>query len=314
MIKNLEEKIENVLLERYGILVKNISRSEVGDVSQVFFTDDYVVKVKNSEELNFGGMSFWHGLQNDNIVKVPELVKTFNGSIYMFDEDKAYIVSERIDRVSREVTPERCVRMGQMLRKLHGYGREKEREDELVKYQYLDGFEKLESLEVRDELEPLKESTLDFRKEVVDDVQTRITNIPYDKYDVFLQHCDFQLENLIFAEDGIYLTDFDFVSLGYSANEVVRMMIELIDETGELEYVENFFDAYSDKEKSFSWYEGMMRIYLKYLLFNCFPLYMNNLSKDRIETVLDQRENRINVLLDNWTDFEDIIGRCQNGR
>ncbi len=318
MVTKLDEDdlfdITYVIEQNYPIdsnlSAEKLSKPSVGDVNNVLFTDNYLIKVVKKDNFNEKSIKFWNNLHEKNIVNVPKLFQTKKGDLYVKTDDKVAFVSEKLDIDDYSLTENVGARFGEILKNLHTYGKLKtvhvpdsQLERVKRKYAYLKNFDRMASHSLEGSKEELRKDSLNFREKVFKENRSKFVDVDYEK-PVFLQHRDFQIDNLLKCDGHFYLIDFDFVGYNYAAMEVVRMIIELYMKAGR-EPVRAFFEQYSDPAKFVNdYYKDMPNIYLRYLLFNDFPFYLNTLNYEQMEELVRQRHERIQLLLNEWEEIK----------
>lgn len=116
------------------------------------------------------------------------------------------------------------------------------------------------------------------------------------------------------TNEEIVVTDFDFAGIELPATETVRFLVEILikypDKGKKL--AKKFMQGYkSVSPPEFLIHKYSVPIYLKYLLFNTFPLYLDIDPNKKIK-LLRERDIFLQTLLENYNFLQELFGGEKN--
>lgn len=261
-----------------------------GNINNVYISDDKVFKVEKKSGMNshkIGYINFLHS----NGFPVPEILDRFqyNGN--------HVTVFEYIEKTDREMTCDDFSSLGNILSNMHLAGINFMSSNRLPAYEYSTDFREWQNLNLNKETEGMREICLSLREIAYDTYREPVNCVEYLEFKTAFLHRDIKFDNIILVEPltppcstRFFLIDFDFAGLNFPAWEFIRLMNDIDREKGE-EATISFVKAYGSNNMLRCTPWNALCMYLRYLIFNSFPFYIDKPVDDICEMAKQRNES-----------------------
>jgi len=305
-------RLVEILKNRYGIHESTEDLKVVKSPFKEIFIGESACAYIYSKDFNVDRISFWYKLYEHGL-PVPEIKTPLSGGMFTRLNDKIVVVSEVLPS-SQELWDEDYTKLGKIMAGLHSFGEDYARSKTNLEEWYSQGFDKFLGMDIDDpKLSEFATNSYLWRAHVLSKFYKFFLTGESFSYSIYLCR-DFKHGNLVKTNEEIIVTDFDFAGIELPATETVRFLVEILikypDKGKKL--AKKFMRGYkSVSPPEFLIHKYSVPIYLKYLLFNTFPLYLDT-DPDKKIKLLRERNTFLQTLLENYNFLQELFGGEKN--